>query len=306
MNKINSADLNGAVLAGNFTVNNNTASITFNVKADLLTEGAEQITMTSQGQTVNVTVNDTSTTPSTPPPLVQNGWLFFADMNWLGNVNTSANIIAIRQLFDKFFGGVKTIACPTIVSNLSTPYEEANVICSPYYTGAPGIKSKYLPVMHGALDPLGYTFTPVDITVPNAGSTVNKPFFMPLYSHLSYTYGTRIGYTEVFNSTVINNLRQIAANNPVMVVGEWSAWQMYDNFVLQTVMKYPEIFYCLSNSNGDGVPVISHPLGLALRDSGVTLFDYHATGEFCGGDQYAFAKTNNNRYACMLQLPYRP
>lgn len=73
MNKVNSADLNGAALAGNFTINNNTASITFSIKSDLLTEGTEELTMTSQGQTITVNVNDTSTTPVVvvPPGAIQ-------------------------------------------------------------------------------------------------------------------------------------------------------------------------------------------------------------------------------------------
>jgi subtilisin family serine protease len=63
---VNSADIGGASLTGNFIVNNNSATVTFAITADATTEGAETFLMTlnSLGVTLSVTVNDTSTTPS--------------------------------------------------------------------------------------------------------------------------------------------------------------------------------------------------------------------------------------------------
>jgi Ca2+-binding RTX toxin-like protein len=64
---ITTADMGGAALTGTTTVAanaaNGTASFTVNLTADQLTEGAETLTATVQGQTASVTVNDTSNTP---------------------------------------------------------------------------------------------------------------------------------------------------------------------------------------------------------------------------------------------------
>ena len=61
---ITTADIGGASLTGTTTVAaNGTASFTVNLTADQLTEGAETLTATVQGQIASVTVNDTSTTP---------------------------------------------------------------------------------------------------------------------------------------------------------------------------------------------------------------------------------------------------
>lgn len=60
---IETADINGASLTGNFTVNNNTASVNFSITADYLTEGPQTLTLTLNGglDSINVTINDTST-----------------------------------------------------------------------------------------------------------------------------------------------------------------------------------------------------------------------------------------------------
>ena len=60
---ISSADITEG-LTGNMTVASNVASVTINVIADATTEGAETMAFTCQDQTVNVTVNDTSTNPT--------------------------------------------------------------------------------------------------------------------------------------------------------------------------------------------------------------------------------------------------
>ena len=50
---------------GSFTVNSNTSTETFIVSDDLTTEGTETFTLTLDGlgETIDVTINDTSTTP---------------------------------------------------------------------------------------------------------------------------------------------------------------------------------------------------------------------------------------------------
>lgn len=65
---VSSADIGGASLTGNFTVNNNAATLVVNVTADLTTEGTEIFTLTLDFLSVSqsVTINDTSTTPVVP------------------------------------------------------------------------------------------------------------------------------------------------------------------------------------------------------------------------------------------------
>jgi hypothetical protein len=62
---VSTADIGGASLTGDFTINNGTASVTFNITEDLTTEGTETMTITSAGQTASVTINDTSLSPPT-------------------------------------------------------------------------------------------------------------------------------------------------------------------------------------------------------------------------------------------------
>lgn len=62
---ITTADIGGVPLTGDFTINNNTASVTLNIAADLLTEGTETLTLTAEGRLASVTINDISTTPPT-------------------------------------------------------------------------------------------------------------------------------------------------------------------------------------------------------------------------------------------------
>lgn len=60
---ISSADITQG-LTGNMTVSNNVASVVITAVADATTEGAETMTFTCNGQSVNVTINDTSTNPT--------------------------------------------------------------------------------------------------------------------------------------------------------------------------------------------------------------------------------------------------
>lgn len=66
---VTTADIGGASLTGNFTVNSNTATATFSVTADATTEGAETfvLTLNALSTTQSVTINDTSTTPVGSP-----------------------------------------------------------------------------------------------------------------------------------------------------------------------------------------------------------------------------------------------
>jgi hypothetical protein len=62
---ISAADITSGSLTGNFTVNNNSATVTITATADQLTEGAETATLTldNVADFDSVTVNDTSLTP---------------------------------------------------------------------------------------------------------------------------------------------------------------------------------------------------------------------------------------------------
>lgn len=66
-------DLTSGSLSGNFAINNNTASVTFNIASDQTTEGNETITLTSMGQTISATINDTSKTPQSIQYLIVAG-----------------------------------------------------------------------------------------------------------------------------------------------------------------------------------------------------------------------------------------
>jgi hypothetical protein len=59
---VSSADITGGLLTGSATVNSSgTATISVPIAADLLTEGAETLTVTAQSASAVVTINDTST-----------------------------------------------------------------------------------------------------------------------------------------------------------------------------------------------------------------------------------------------------
>ena len=59
---ISAADISGGLLSGSVTVNSSgVATISVEIVADSLTEGAETLTVTAQSKTASVTINDTST-----------------------------------------------------------------------------------------------------------------------------------------------------------------------------------------------------------------------------------------------------
>lgn len=67
---VSSADISGQPLSGYFTVNSNTASVTYNISADLTSELRETLTMTLTGDLglpISVKINDTSQTPVVIP-----------------------------------------------------------------------------------------------------------------------------------------------------------------------------------------------------------------------------------------------
>jgi len=60
---ITEADISSGSLTGNFTVDAvGTATVSFTIASDVLTEGTETMTLSSGGQSLNVTINDTSIT----------------------------------------------------------------------------------------------------------------------------------------------------------------------------------------------------------------------------------------------------
>lgn len=60
---ISQADLASGSLTGNFTLNSNTGSVSFTLTEDVTTEGPETLTLTAAGQSIGVSVLDTSVTP---------------------------------------------------------------------------------------------------------------------------------------------------------------------------------------------------------------------------------------------------
>jgi hypothetical protein len=66
---VNSADINGASLTGNFTISSNSAQVVISTTADLTTEGDETLTLTLNGivptKSITVTIIDSSVTPTT-------------------------------------------------------------------------------------------------------------------------------------------------------------------------------------------------------------------------------------------------
>ena len=70
VSNITSADISGASLTGNFTVNNNISTVTFNVFADGLLEGAETLNLVVNSSNVAVQINDTSTSMDFTNPLI--------------------------------------------------------------------------------------------------------------------------------------------------------------------------------------------------------------------------------------------
>lgn len=64
---VTSDDIDGVSLTGNFIVISSTSDVTFNITADLTTEGPETLTLTLDGYpsvTASVTITDDSITPS--------------------------------------------------------------------------------------------------------------------------------------------------------------------------------------------------------------------------------------------------
>lgn len=60
---ISAADLNPQTLTGNMVVSGSSATKTITARSDVTTEGSETMTFSADGQSVNVTINDTSLSP---------------------------------------------------------------------------------------------------------------------------------------------------------------------------------------------------------------------------------------------------
>lgn len=252
--------------------------------------------------TPSFTSTPTLTLTPTPTKLtIDNGYVFFADVNWMSSVNTAPNRKACYELFRIFFNNIKHIQYNNYVNVHNDPYYGINLA-----------GSKRLSTLHDALDPQGYTFSPVDITKPGAHLLVNSPFVMnlqsPIDAFLRETYGS------VFNSIVVDNLQNIARSHPIIVIGEWGSWINYDNYFIQKVTNHTpsELF-----AAGDLIKIVgterlpdsfctsSHRLGSALIDAGVTVFDNDAIAWFSGtrAEEYAFAKADGK--PSMLVIPFR-
>ena len=70
---ITTADINGASLTGDFTINSGTADLVINVSEDLTAEAAETLTVSAGGQTINVIIN-LSTAPAVTVANPVTGW----------------------------------------------------------------------------------------------------------------------------------------------------------------------------------------------------------------------------------------
>ena len=73
------------------TVSGSSATVTINVIADLTTEGGETMTFSADGQSVQVTINDTSTTPTPTYSLSQNA-IYVSPGNTITYTLTTTNV----------------------------------------------------------------------------------------------------------------------------------------------------------------------------------------------------------------------
>lgn len=83
---IQSADISQS-LSGNMTVSSNNATVSITAVADTTTEGSQTMTFSADGQSVNVTINDTSTTPQ--PTAKATGGSISIDGNYIVHTFTS-------------------------------------------------------------------------------------------------------------------------------------------------------------------------------------------------------------------------
>tara|TARA_R110000868_G_scaffold243770_5_gene499805 strand:+ start:2775 stop:5048 length:2274 start_codon:yes stop_codon:yes gene_type:complete len=263
---------------------NGITSTLVNPSANFINAGGYTVSLYatgSNGSSHTTKTNYISTVDCVP---VSNGVVFFADMNWLVTEDTANNRFACLELFNIFFGGARNLQCAAYVNELANVYSEEGYNFGVYYTGAPDPQSMYTPVLGAALTPAGYTFSPVDITVPGAAVNVTKPFVMHLYL-----------YSTIFSDTVMQNLTAIAQKVPVIWFGEYNAWTAYDNRIL-AALGYNPIDLSYDQDLGPGLygyPNPDNSLGQLLINAGVTVFEYNCTGTFKGAyaNQYAFAKT---------------
>ena len=116
---ITTADIGGASLTGNFTVDTaGDAFQTFNVTADATTEGAETFTLTLDGKSIStsVTFNDTSTTIIVDPPLGP----FIGSMTLTPSEDTWYDIHAAPDPYTNENGEYDNLAAGAIIKEGST------------------------------------------------------------------------------------------------------------------------------------------------------------------------------------------
>ena len=95
-------------LAGSASISNNTAQFTHTVKSDSATEGAETVAVkifanpgrtVQLGSTVNVTINDTSTTPSTPTYVLTPDKTVYNEGETMTTIVTTSNVALGTTLY---------------------------------------------------------------------------------------------------------------------------------------------------------------------------------------------------------------
>jgi hypothetical protein len=123
---IQPGDIGGVSLTGDFTINNNTATATFNVTTDQLTEGNETLTLSldNNADSINVTINDTSTTPTyeltRSQSSVNEGDNFTITLNTQGLSNGTVVPYTISGIQPGDIGGVSLTGDFTINNNTAT------------------------------------------------------------------------------------------------------------------------------------------------------------------------------------------
>jgi len=200
-----------------------------------------------------------------PPTQPLFGFVMVLDSNWL-SINTSGNVNMISTIF-KYFLKTKTkihtipyddrwytIEYPNLSTWLKTVYPPSGSALSPS------------PVASAAISNLGLTVEEVSLSDPNLVNKVESLLYIPL-----------LQFGATFTTTEANNLRKLAAKKGVFLIGEWSAWIPYDQYILN-LMNFNKI------SIGGSEPVYDYTFYAKKLDNTLTTFavEGNASGYFSG------------------------
>jgi hypothetical protein len=186
------ADITGESLTGSATVNSGgTATIAVPISADLLTEGAETLTVTAGGASASTTVNDTSTTP--------------APTYAISSAGTSVNEGSIATF---------TLTTANVSSGTSVPYTLFGVstvdITGGLLSGTATVNSNgtatiAVPIAADTLTEGAETLI-VTAGGASASTTVNDTSTIPAATYAISSSGSSVneGYTAAFTLTTTN------------------------------------------------------------------------------------------------------